>query len=45
MVNKKDEIRKIKDAKKNNKIYISREIFGENAVLIEGILNGISNSK
>ena len=41
--NKADEIAKIKEAKKNNQIYISPLIFGDNAILIQGILNGARN--
>ena len=41
--NKKDEIARIKEAKKNGEIYISPMIFGENAILIQGILNGVRN--
>ena len=37
------EIKKIKDAKKKGEIYISPEIFGENAIFIQGILNGVRN--
>ena len=42
-MNKQDEINKIKEAKKNGEIYISPEIFGENAIFLQGILNGIIN--
>ena len=41
MINKQDEIKRIKDAKKNNKVYISPMIFGENAILLENILKGV----
>ena len=41
--NKSDELAKIKEAKKNNQIYISPLIFGDNAILIQGILNGARN--
>ena len=41
--NKADEIARIKEAKKNGEIYISPLIFGDNAVLIQGILNGVRN--
>ena len=43
--NKKDEIARIKEAKKNGEIYISQLIFGDNAVLIQGILNGARQIK
>ena len=43
--NKKDEIARIKEAKKNGEIYISPMIFGENAILIQGILNGARQIK
>ena len=43
--NKKDEIARIKEAKKNGDIYISPLIFGENAILIQGILNGARQIK
>tara|TARA_Y100001937_G_C7125786_1_gene334861 strand:- start:537 stop:722 length:186 start_codon:yes stop_codon:yes gene_type:complete len=43
--NKKDEIARIKQAKKNGEIYISPMIFGENAILIQGILNGARQIK
>ena len=43
--NKKDEIARIKEAKKNGEIYISPLIFGENAILIQGILNGARQIK
>ena len=39
--NKADEIDKIKEAKKNGKIYISPLIFGDNAVILQSILNNI----
>ena len=39
--NKKDEIARIKEAKKKGEIYISPMIFGDNAVLIQGILNAV----
>ena len=42
-MNKQDEINKIKEAKKNGEIYISPEIFGENAIFLQGILNGVIN--
>ena len=40
--NKADEIAKIKEAKKNGKIYISPLIFGDNAVILQSILNNIN---
>ena len=43
--NKKDEIARIKQAKKNGEIYISPLIFGVNAILIQGILNGARQIK
>ena len=43
--NKKDEIARIKEAKKNGEIYISQLIFGDNAVFIQGILNGAKQIK
>ena len=43
--NKKDEIARIKEAKKNGEIYISPMIFGDNAVFLEGILNGAKKIK
>jgi len=43
--NKKDEIARIKQAKKNGEIYISPMIFGENAVFIQGVLNGAKQIK
>ena len=43
--NKKDEIARIKEAKKKGEIYISPMIFGENAVFIQGILNGAKQIK
>ena len=43
--NKKDEIARIKEAKKNGDIYISPLIFGENAVFLQGILNGAKKIK
>ena len=43
--NKKDEIARIKEAKKNGEIYISPLIFGDNAVFIQGILNGAKQIK
>ena len=43
--NKKDEIARIKEAKKNGEIYISLLIFGDNAILIQGILNGARQIK
>tara|TARA_R110002110_G_scaffold335246_1_gene545987 strand:- start:632 stop:817 length:186 start_codon:yes stop_codon:yes gene_type:complete len=39
------EIERIKEAKKNGKIYISPMIFGENALFIQGILNGAKQIK
>ena len=41
--NKKDELARIKEAKKNGEIYISPMIHGENAILIQGILNAVKN--
>ena len=43
--NKKDEIARIKEAKKNGEIYISPLIFGDNAIFIQGILNGAKKIK
>ena len=43
--NKKDEIARIKEAKKNGEIYISPWIFGDIAVFIQGILNGAKQIK
>lgn len=37
-MNKKREIEKIKEAKKNGQIYISPLIFGDNAVVLQKIL-------
>jgi len=37
-VNKKREIEKIKEAKKNGQIYISPLIFGDNAIVLQKIL-------
>ena len=41
--NKKDEIARIKEANKKGEIYISPMIHGENAILIQGILNAVRN--
>ena len=43
--NKKDEIARIKEAKKNGEIYISPMIFGDNAIFLQGILNGAKKIK
>ena len=40
--NKADELAKIKEAKKNGKIYISPLIFGDNALVLQSILNNIN---
>ncbi len=40
--NKADEIAKIKEAKKNGEIYISPLIFGDNALVLQSILNNIN---
>ena len=40
--NKADEIAKIKEAKKNGQIYISPLIFGDNAPVLQSILNNIN---
>ena len=37
-MNKKEEIKKIKEAKKNGEIYISPLIMGDNALIIETLL-------
>ena len=37
------EIKRIKEAKRNGQIYISPAIFGDNALDIQGILNGLIN--
>ena len=42
-MNKQQEIKRIKEAKKNGQIYISPAIFGDNALAIQGILNGLIN--
>tara|TARA_B100000424_G_scaffold14864_1_gene10886 strand:+ start:1587 stop:1781 length:195 start_codon:yes stop_codon:yes gene_type:complete len=43
--NKKDEIARIKEAKKKGEIYISPMIFGDNAIFLQGILNGAKQIK
>ena len=43
--NKKDEIARIKEAKKNGEIYISPLIFGDNPIFLQGILNGAKQIK
>ena len=43
--NKKNEIARIKEANKKGEIYISPMIFGENAIFIQGILNGAKQIK
>ena len=40
--NKSDELAKIKEAKKNGEIYISPIIFGDNALVLQTILNNIN---
>jgi len=43
--NKEDEIRKIAEAKKNGEIYISPLIFGDNAIVLQAILNNKKGDK
>ena len=40
-INKQEEIKKIEEAKKKGQIYISPLIFGDNAVALQSILNGV----
>lgn len=43
--NKEEELKKIAEAKKNNTIYISPMIFGDNAKVIQSILINTINKR